>query len=58
VLSALTVNVAVVAGTYVLGPGEVKTATGVIQISVHAAEAMAEHGVTTGAPRKPSPGPE
>jgi RHS repeat-associated protein len=30
-----------------LGPGEVQTAKGIIQISEHAAEAMAEHGVTT-----------
>lgn len=40
-------NAAAFVGTLFLGPGEVKTATGVIRITEHAAEAMAEHGVTT-----------
>jgi len=47
-----TVNATVVAGTFLIGPGEVKTATGVIQISEHAAERMAEYGVTTAAVEK------
>ena len=42
-----TVNVTVIAGTYLLGPGEVKGAQGLIQISEHAAAAMTEHGVST-----------